>query len=329
MLYSIATQCHVYYLGMMPRICDRPLSYALLTMKAILLITATFLTSYVGAAQSTPETFAATTLQDGFPSLLEGPVKDLGLSNLRFAELETGIDTLTAFFGAANQGESSGYWWALAQNGSLLSASFGWQMDAKEGFLEASVMLNLDNERGIVLPLELRLILSANTVLYRWPTGNSSPGGKAQIQQIDKPIKVGHPMPHFSVEMLDGESVALESLLGRPAVINWWSTACAPCIAEMPGLNALVQQYRDQEDVVFLAIAWDERDVLSEFLTEREFLYDQSVYNENTVELFGESFPKHVVVDGTGVVIYYAEGGSDQAHEPIEAALLQILSQKQ
>ena len=46
------------------------------------------------------------------------------------------------------------------------------------------------------------------------------------------------PVAHlgFSVMAPDGKRVALASLLGRPALVHFWATWCAPCVAELPSL---------------------------------------------------------------------------------------------
>ncbi len=38
---------------------------------------------------------------------------------------------------------------------------------------------------------------------------------------------------------LDGSPLPLQRFLGRPLLLNFWATWCAPCIAEMPALSAL------------------------------------------------------------------------------------------
>ncbi|MFW5691267.1 MAG: TlpA family protein disulfide reductase [Chloroflexota bacterium] len=45
--------------------------------------------------------------------------------------------------------------------------------------------------------------------------------------------------PPFTLDALNGEPVTLWDLRGQPVVVNFWATWCAPCLAEMPELQAL------------------------------------------------------------------------------------------
>lgn len=45
----------------------------------------------------------------------------------------------------------------------------------------------------------------------------------------------------------------LDEYRGKIIVLNFWATWCPPCRAEMPGLEAFYQEYRDQ-GVVVLAV---------------------------------------------------------------------------
>lgn len=45
---------------------------------------------------------------------------------------------------------------------------------------------------------------------------------------------------------LDGKKATLASFIGRPVVLNFWATWCAPCIKEMPELNAIARTYAKQ-----------------------------------------------------------------------------------
>ncbi len=47
--------------------------------------------------------------------------------------------------------------------------------------------------------------------------------------------------PDFTLSTLDGGSVTLSDLRGEWVVVNWWATWCAPCVEEMPALEALAE----------------------------------------------------------------------------------------
>lgn len=46
------------------------------------------------------------------------------------------------------------------------------------------------------------------------------------------------PLPGLNLARLEGGSLALPSLAGKPAVVNLWATWCPPCRREMPALGA-------------------------------------------------------------------------------------------
>jgi thiol-disulfide isomerase/thioredoxin len=59
-----------------------------------------------------------------------------------------------------------------------------------------------------------------------------------------------------TVTDLDGRTFTLSSLRGKVVLVNHWATWCGPCRAEIPGLVALQDKYRDH--LVILGIATDE-----------------------------------------------------------------------
>jgi methionine-rich copper-binding protein CopC/peroxiredoxin len=56
----------------------------------------------------------------------------------------------------------------------------------------------------------------------------------------------GNPAPAWEGTTLSGSSLSLAALEGEVVVLNVWATWCAPCIRELPVLEALHRQYRDE-----------------------------------------------------------------------------------
>jgi len=55
------------------------------------------------------------------------------------------------------------------------------------------------------------------------------------------PSSAGGSAPAFALTDTEGRRVSLSGLLGRPLVINFWATYCAPCKVEMPMLQSKVE----------------------------------------------------------------------------------------
>ena len=77
-------------------------------------------------------------------------------------------------------------------------------------------------------------------------------------------------LPDFSLGNLAGEQQSILSWPGKPLLINFWATWCAPCLREIPMLKEL-QAARPDLQVVGIAI--DKRDPVVEFAGNIEFNY--------------------------------------------------------
>lgn len=72
-----------------------------------------------------------------------------------------------------------------------------------------------------------------------------------------------------------GELIKLNDLEGKVVFINFWATWCPPCIAEMPNINKLYQQYQDDDQVVFLMISLDRKfETAVKFLDQKGYAFD-------------------------------------------------------
>jgi len=272
------------------------------------------------------DSFIAVQFQDGSPEAGEFFFSQLNFESQKFAPLKTGDDSIDAIVGFGKQGANEGYYAILLKDGELQTARLGIEMnEVEEGHLMAEVDLEIDREESLVATLELSHYTDSNTLFYRWPSENGE-AGLINLRRESGPIQVGQKLPEIQVNSLDGNSVGLSDFEGKYVVINWWASFCAPCIVEMPGLNQLVQNYGDRNDLEFLAIAWDDAERINTFLERREFLFIQTITTEEVTSIFGESFPRHVIISTDGNVIFDKRGGHKDVHLELEAFLKNHIS---
>ena len=156
----------------------------------------------------------------------------------------------------------------------------------------------------------------------------SATGDQLVIERSKQTVALaaGFEMPNVTVTRLDSSAIDLTALRGKPVVINWWQTTCAPCIAEMPELNELVEKYEGR-DVEFLAIANNEIAELPPFLEKHPFIYDIAVANDEAARIFGQGYPRHVIVSGEGKVVLDLTGLSSDTVDQIDTVIGSLLSE--
>ena len=156
----------------------------------------------------------------------------------------------------------------------------------------------------------------------------SATGDQLVIERSEQTVAlaVGFEMPNVTVTRLDSSAIDLTALRGKPMVINWWQTFCGPCIKEIPELNELVEKYADR-DVEFLAIANNEMVELTPFLEKHPFTYDIALADEEAVHVFGQGYPRHVIIDGDGKVVYDNLGYNPDITDRLDRVIGSLLSE--
>ena len=108
----------------------------------------------------------------------------------------------------------------------------------------------------------------------------------------------------FTLQDLNGESWNLRKQHGKVVVLNFWATWCPPCRKEMPDLETLYQQFKDQ-GLVILAISDEDAGKVKPFIAERKVTYPILLDPGRKVnERFQiEGIPKTFVYDRNGKLV--------------------------
>jgi len=108
----------------------------------------------------------------------------------------------------------------------------------------------------------------------------------------------------FTLTELGGKTWTLKELRGKVVVLNFWATWCPPCRKEMPDLESLYQQFKDQ-GLVILAISDEDADKVKPFIAQQKVTYPILLDPGRKVhELFQiEGIPKTFVYDRTGKLV--------------------------
>ena len=119
---------------------------------------------------------------------------------------------------------------------------------------------------------------------------------------------IGAKATDFTVKDLKGKKYALTELKGKIVIINFWFVECKPCVMEMPELNELVEEYKGK-DIVFLALALNEKKQLNTFLKTTKFNYKVISNGKSIADSYGvDGFPTNVIIDQEGIIQYVSTG---------------------
>ena len=113
----------------------------------------------------------------------------------------------------------------------------------------------------------------------------------------------GQKAPLGPFKTINGESYDAASLAGKIVIVNFWFMSCAPCRAEMPALNKLVEEYKGK-NVLFIGFSTDKADRLKPaFFEQNRFDFKVVAEAQSLASSFQVTgYPTTYVIDQGGVI---------------------------
>lgn len=135
------------------------------------------------------------------------------------------------------------------------------------------------------------------------------------------------------VESLDWELTSMNDLPvnlsaseGKVILINFWATWCPPCIAEMPSMQNLYNEYGAKVDFYFVSA--EEKQILEKFLQKKG--YSIPVFQYRTApptELESKSIPATYVISKNGSIVIKKIGPADWDSDKVKEILDTLLAE--
>jgi peroxiredoxin len=190
-------------------------------------------------------------------------------------------------------------------------------------FLLTLALAITDRRRGMLtLSGKIGLFLAVLSLGLTWLPLRGLVGRVRQSQNL---AMRDVPAPTFDTIDIAGKSHRLQDHLGKVVLINAWATWCPPCKKEMPDLDRLYQQRKDEGFMVF-GLSTEDAELQKKFVSEQlSVSYPLLTLNGNVPSMYHDiqKWPAVFLVDRKGQLQPAPEAG--QSFEKIEAAVDALL----
>jgi peroxiredoxin len=164
------------------------------------------------------------------------------------------------------------------------------------------------NFQSIIL-IVLAIVGVGIIVLLQSKNSSFNPSGKPLLGK-------GVPAQNFTFPSLDGKKVNLADYKGKVVLLNIWATWCAPCVAEMPSMEKLYQELKD-EGFEILAVSVDESgaETVNPFMKKHKLGFPVLLDTKGDIKTLYQAtgIPESFIIDGEGIIVEKIIGPRDWA----------------
>ncbi len=153
------------------------------------------------------------------------------------------------------------------------------------------------------------------------------PSGAEPVTEFKSPTitpanLVGEAAPDVTFDLPDGKKLSLKSFQGRPVLLDFWATWCAPCVASFPSLTRLYAE-ASQQGLILLSVDEDtEAETAMQFMAKNKHDWPNFHDDGEIVRRFpNRGIPHFVLIDSSGMIVF-AESSFDE--EKLRAAIVRL-----
>ena len=157
----------------------------------------------------------------------------------------------------------------------------------------------------------------------------------AMIEKLNKE-KIDRPAIDFALKSLDGSTVKLSDLKGKVVVLDFWATWCGPCLSSFPSLQKVYDKYKENPNVVILALnTWErvkpeEREQhVKDFIAKNKYTFPV-LFDTDVVSQYGvEGIPTKFIIGKNGNIRFkdVGFGGAQEMEDKMEMQFSMLLNE--
>ncbi len=127
-------------------------------------------------------------------------------------------------------------------------------------------------------------------------------------------LEIGDKIIDFEFHFNEGGKASIRDYEGKVVFLNFWAIFCGPCVAEMPNIQKLHEEYGDEVEVIAINVT-EGYDEISGFIKDR---YTFTIGRDKPLgNTFGIKYiPTTYVIDKDGIITYGSSG--DLSFEKME-----------
>jgi len=152
-----------------------------------------------------------------------------------------------------------------------------------------------------------------------------SPPEGTRVENYSAFLTVGTEAPLWILQDRDGNSISLEDMNGNIVILDFWATWCAPCIAVMPQIQSVFEEYQNENVRVFGVNVWESADPM-EFMDENGFTYGLLLDGDDVASAYKVSgIPTIYIIDQDGRIAFVEVGANPDIGELLKTSLNGLL----
>jgi peroxiredoxin len=155
--------------------------------------------------------------------------------------------------------------------------------------------------KNLRLILTILCVLVTSVVLIAFLTED-----RESTLKTAKPIQPGLEAPDFTFPDLNGKEISLTDYRGKVVLVNIWATWCPPCRQEMPSMQKLYENFKNENfEILAVSIDSEGREAVAPFMRKMNLTFPALLDPKETISpLYGiTGIPESLIIDQKGIIV--------------------------